>query len=75
MAGRQPEQGVPELDRYARRIEATWPEAAGAEHPVSEFAAVNQGALSPFGDDITFPLPTTALRYEHPDARPNRAGE
>ena len=35
--------------------------------PVSEFAADRAGAGSPFGDDITFPLPTDSLNYEHPN--------
>jgi len=33
---------------------------------VSEFAADRAGASSPFGDDLTFPLPVEQLRYEHP---------
>ena len=35
---------------------------------VSEFAADRPGAASPFGDDITFPVPTDRLSYEHPTA-------
>jgi succinate dehydrogenase / fumarate reductase iron-sulfur subunit len=34
--------------------------------PVSEFAADRAGAASPFGDDITFPVPPNQLTYEHP---------
>ena len=34
--------------------------------PVSEFAADRAGAGSPFGDDITFPVPVDRLNYEHP---------
>jgi hypothetical protein len=34
--------------------------------PVSEATADRAGANSPFGDDITFPLPPRQLRYEHP---------
>ena len=33
---------------------------------VSEFAADRAGAASPFGDDITFPVPADRLTYEHP---------
>jgi hypothetical protein len=33
---------------------------------VSEFAADRPGAPSPFGDDITFPVPTDRLSYQHP---------
>ena len=36
--------------------------------PVSEFAFDRAGAGSPFGDDITFPVPAERLSYEHPQA-------
>jgi hypothetical protein len=51
-------------------------EAEYPDHPVNELLAQNPGAQSPFGDDITFPLPIEALHYDHPSAesRPNRAG-
>jgi succinate dehydrogenase / fumarate reductase iron-sulfur subunit len=35
--------------------------------PLSEFAFDRPGAGSPFGDDITFPLPLDRIDYEHPD--------
>jgi succinate dehydrogenase / fumarate reductase iron-sulfur subunit len=35
--------------------------------PVSEFAFDRAGAGSPFGDDLTFPLPAERLVYEYPD--------
>lgn len=38
--------------------------------PVSEFAFDRAGAGSPFGDDITFPLPVENLTYRHPSERP-----
>lgn len=34
--------------------------------PVSEFAFDRAGAASPFGDDITFPVPIERLTYRHP---------
>ena len=34
--------------------------------PVSEVATDRSGAPSPFGDDITFPLPADRLSYQHP---------
>jgi len=51
------------------RVDPTWPGQAS----VSEFAADLQGALSPFGAPITFPLPVETLGYEHPGPqdRPN----
>jgi succinate dehydrogenase / fumarate reductase iron-sulfur subunit len=35
--------------------------------PVNEFLGEYQGANSPFGDDVSFPLPIEALNYTHPD--------
>jgi succinate dehydrogenase / fumarate reductase iron-sulfur subunit len=35
--------------------------------PVSEFAFDRAGAASPFGDDITFPLPADRLVYDYPE--------
>ena len=34
--------------------------------PISEATSDRAGAGSPFGDDITFPLPPEQLSYEHP---------
>jgi hypothetical protein len=46
------------------------------EHPVNELLAQNPGAQSPFGDDVSFPLPVESLYYEHPkrENRPHLAG-
>jgi hypothetical protein len=35
--------------------------------PVSEFTFDRAGAGSPFGDDLTFPLPADQLTYRHPE--------
>ena len=35
--------------------------------PVNELLGEFQGANSPFGDDVTFPLPVEQLPYVHPD--------
>jgi succinate dehydrogenase / fumarate reductase, iron-sulfur subunit len=45
--------------------------------PVSEFAAEVQGGLSPFGEDVEFPLPTDRISYRHPSAedRPHLLGD
>ena len=45
------------------------------DHPVNELLAQNPGAQSPFGDDITFPLPVGVLHYQHPgpENRPHLA--
>ena len=44
---------------------------------VNEIAASQAGGLSPFGEDVEFPLPVSELTYEHPGpaARPNLAGD
>jgi hypothetical protein len=34
--------------------------------PVSEFAAERAGPLSPFGEDVEFPLPADEVAYVHP---------
>ena len=34
--------------------------------PVTEATYDKAGAASPFGDDITFPVPVERLTYEHP---------
>ncbi|WP_106849903.1 hypothetical protein [Blastococcus sp. Marseille-P5729] len=52
-------------------LEPSWPGGPGG-HAVTELTAQNTGALSPFGDDIRFPLPLAAIRYQHATARPNR---
>lgn len=43
---------------------------------VSELAAENPGAQSPFGEDVEFPLPLDQIRYAHPTLAdmPNLAG-
>jgi hypothetical protein len=45
--------------------------------PVSEFAAERPGPLSPFGEDVEFPLPADKLAYVHPSEadRPRLAGD
>ena len=37
--------------------------------PISEATSDRAGAGSPFGDDLTFPLPPHQLSYEHPGRR------
>ncbi len=43
------------------------PVAKDGHLPVNELLGENQGACSPFGDDVTFPLPVDELAYTHPD--------
>jgi succinate dehydrogenase / fumarate reductase iron-sulfur subunit len=35
--------------------------------PVNEMLGEYQGANSPFGDDVSFPLATDKIEYVHPD--------
>jgi succinate dehydrogenase / fumarate reductase iron-sulfur subunit len=37
---------------------------------IAELAAPLQGGLSPFGEDMTFPLPPERVSYHHPDPDP-----
>jgi succinate dehydrogenase / fumarate reductase iron-sulfur subunit len=45
--------------------------------PVSELVAEVQGGLSPFGEDVEFPLPAEQVAYRHPSAedRPHLLGD
>ncbi|MDQ2837846.1 MAG: hypothetical protein M3Y42_20195 [Actinomycetota bacterium] len=44
------------------------------EHPVNELLSNKAGSQSPFGDDVSFPLPVDSLFYAHPGPEnlPNR---
>jgi hypothetical protein len=58
--------------RRTDRIDPTWPSWSEDDHPVSELAAPQQGALSPFGE-LIFPLPADTLPYQHPHTEINRS--
>jgi hypothetical protein len=76
--GRAGLQGTPdyEEDTVAKqeqpgRIDPSWPDAPdGEHHPVSELKSHTQGPLSPFGEDVEFPLPH--VPYVHPHTEINR---
>ncbi|RBY80713.1 hypothetical protein [Blastococcus sp. TF02A-26] len=55
-------------------VEPTWGQSEGDGPPVTELISEMAGALSPFGEDHSFPLPPERLRYAHPTDKPNRAG-
>ncbi len=57
---RQPEPKQPRPRKSRARV------VRPGRMPVSEFAFDRAGAASPFGDDVTFPLPADQLSYEHP---------
>ena len=55
-------------------VEPTWGESDGGGPPLTELSASVAGPLSPFGEDHSFPMPVSLLRYAHPTDKPNRAG-
>jgi succinate dehydrogenase / fumarate reductase iron-sulfur subunit len=60
---------APELGELERALEVPPPEAAAlgpdGKLPLTETRIDRAGAASPFGDDITFPVPVERLRYLH----------
>ena len=51
--------------------------AARPDHlPVTELISERPGPLSPFGEDVEFPLPADKVSYVHPapEDRPHLAG-
>lgn len=57
--------------KRGKGVDPTWPELPDGAHPVSEFNADRQGALSPFGD-LEFPLDPSKVPYRHPTTVINR---
>ena len=57
--------------KRTKGTDPTWPEPADGEMVVSELVTDRQGSLSPFGD-LTFPLPSGSLPYQHPATVINR---
>jgi hypothetical protein len=54
-----------EIER--RPAEQFYPqEVTEVDFHVNELAADQAGGLSPFGQDLEFPLPVESLRYTHP---------
>jgi hypothetical protein len=49
------------------RLTATTDGLVDGRLPLSEFAFALAGASSPFGDDLSLPLPPSELTYVHPD--------
>ena len=56
----QPERSEPSKKSRAKVVKV-------GRLPVSEFAFDRAGAASPFGDDVTLPVPPERLTYEHPE--------
>jgi hypothetical protein len=59
------------------RADAGAPPLVDIESHVSEFLSDVAGPLSPFGDEVEFPLPVSRLSYRHPGPanRPALAGD
>ena len=61
-------------EKHAHLVEPTWGQSDDGGPPLTEFTSAAAGALSPFGEDHSFPLPAGRIRYAHPTDKPNRAG-
>ena len=60
--------------RSPHLVEPTWGQSEGGGPPLTELTTESAGSLSPFGEDHSFPLPLSKIRYAHPTDKPNRAG-
>jgi|GEM_PF-1481235 len=67
--------GITPQDKPHNQPQLSW-EDTYPEHPVNELLSDKAGSQSPFGDDLSFPLPVENLYYRHPgpDNRPHLAG-
>lgn len=52
-------------------VDNGWPETNG-DHAVTELSSTRSGGLSPYGEDMEFPLPVEQLPYVHPHTIVNR---
>lgn len=43
-------------EKHPEHIEPSWPAGQGEDKPVNELAAEQQGAASPFGNDMQLPV-------------------
>jgi succinate dehydrogenase / fumarate reductase iron-sulfur subunit len=50
----------------APRLPEQFRAAATVDFNVDEIAADQSGSLSPYGNDVEFPLPLSKIRYTHP---------
>ncbi|BAW04028.1 hypothetical protein [Nocardia seriolae] len=53
-------------------VDNGWPEMANGDHAVTELSSTRSGGLSPYGEDMEFPLPVDQLPYVHPHTIVNR---
>ena len=53
-------------------VDNGWPDIAVEDHAVTEFTAHLAGALSPFGNETSFPVPADELSFINPKTVVNR---
>lgn len=53
-------------------VDRGWPKLADGDHAVTELSSTRSGPLSPYGEDVEFPLPVEDLPYMHPRTVINR---
>jgi hypothetical protein len=53
-------------------VDNGWPQLGDGDHAVTELSSTRSGGLSPFGEDIEFPVPATEIPYVHPHTVINR---
>jgi succinate dehydrogenase / fumarate reductase iron-sulfur subunit len=60
--------GEPDGVNWHRQLPAAQAATVGEDGrlPLTELTFDRAGAASPFGDDVTFPLPNDDLNYHHP---------
>jgi len=58
--------GRPGTPANGSQHESRSPVVPKGRMPVTEFLFDRPGAASPFGDDLSFPLPVSTLAYRHP---------
>lgn len=55
-----------------RYVDPGWPVLADGVSAVTELSSSRSGGLSPFGEDVEFPLPADDVPYIHPHTVINR---
>ena len=54
-------------------VDPGWPShLKEGDHAVTELSSTRSGGLSPFGEEMEFPLPVSELPYTHPVTVVNR---
>ncbi|MBJ8344218.1 hypothetical protein [Antrihabitans sp. YC2-6] len=53
-------------------VDPGWPQLADGDEAVTELSSSRSGGLSPYGENLEFPLPAEDLPYVHPVTVINR---